>query len=620
MRAAYGMGPVAAISQREADLERYYKLIATSLGCMESVLKNYKIHPRSEAALRLKYASLLVEETDNSVEIEGVLSKGVALCQRQQFLDLKYSMQHLQARFLFKTNHRAALKSLDQPISDAETLGHIPWVYALRFLKVSLALQTSGHAEAAAALQQLNTISTHAHRHGDSAIYVASYALQALVHLRIPGPDSIEQAQRAIAAARSLQLETSASEIGQIGTLINILDLACSLQQNSASEMGEKRKLVQADVDNQTGEGEDSPGVFSVLIERSSGGKLTELTGGIFKKDAEGRDEITFNWLSKRDLYTLGYYLSGIVGFMKGEVRTPVYLNEGIRTVRDQKRPIPESIQTSLSSHHYRLSVEWQMTFLLALLACNQGRWDEAERLLTSLREQASKPPFTNSKTHERLIMYFTAALAQATGSLNKALSIYQSHLLTLPQTATHTSDFNTDIALLATMNQIIILRDPTHPQHYQTSQLVSQIEPLCLKHPNTSLHLAFNMIRIITSPRDSKLSLKSGLATLLPLAKKVENFQFITMGLNLMGQLFFSDTLGDQAQKSVRAARSSARSSGIPVWQAVASGLLMTTLQRHGQFEQVGLVGRELSAVWDRLPPQLRGEVVKKEDVEMGL
>ena len=55
------------------------------------------------------------------MEIEDVLSKGVVLCKRHQFADLKYSMQHLQARFLFKSNHRAALKSLDQPISEAET-------------------------------------------------------------------------------------------------------------------------------------------------------------------------------------------------------------------------------------------------------------------------------------------------------------------------------------------------------------------------------------------------------------------------------------------------------------------------------------------------------------------
>jgi hypothetical protein len=620
VRAAYAIGPSTATGQRQADLERYYKLMATGLGCMESVLKYYKIHPRSEAALRLKYASLLVEETENNMEIENVLSKGVALCQRQQFLDLKYSMQHLQARFLFKTNHRAALKSLDQPISEAETLQHIPWVYALRFLKVSLALQTAGHPEAATALQQLNAISAHAHKYGDSAVYVASYAFQAMIHLRIPGPDSIEQAQRAIAAARSLQLEVSASELGHVAVLINILDLACSLQQNSTSEAFEKRRIVQADVDSQGGEGEDSTSTFSVLIERSFDEKLTGMTGGIFQKDGQGRDQITFSWLSKRDLYALGYYLSGVVGFMKGEPRTAVYLNQGIKTVRDQKNPIPESVPTSLNTHCYRLSVEWQMSFLLALLACNQGKWEEAERLLSTLRDQASKPPFSDAATYDRLLMYFTGAMAQAQGSLNKALSVYQSPLLALTQTAAHVSDFNTDIAILAAMNQILIISDPAHPHHSRAANLVSQIEPFCTKHPNSNIVLAFNMIRLVTDPRDSKLSLKNSLTAILPLAKRVENFQIITMCLNLMGQLFFSETLGEQAQKSVRAARSSSRSSGMPVWQAVASGLLITTLQRHGQHEQIQFVQKELAAVWEKLPPQLRGEQIKVEDDVMDM
>lgn len=66
------------MAQREADLQQYYKLMATGLGCMEAVLKKYNQQPRDEAKLRLGYASLLVEETDNDVEIEEVLSKGVS--------------------------------------------------------------------------------------------------------------------------------------------------------------------------------------------------------------------------------------------------------------------------------------------------------------------------------------------------------------------------------------------------------------------------------------------------------------------------------------------------------------------------------------------------------------
>ena len=92
-------------------------------------------------------------------------------------------MQHLQARFQFKTNHRAALKSLDGPISEAETFQHIVWVYALRFLKVSLAVQVPGRPEMASALQQLHAIAGHAQRREDYAIYITACALEAMVQI-----------------------------------------------------------------------------------------------------------------------------------------------------------------------------------------------------------------------------------------------------------------------------------------------------------------------------------------------------------------------------------------------------------------------------------------------------
>jgi hypothetical protein len=79
----------------------------------------------------------MFNETQNYDQIEKILSKGVShtavfvknvslkflqitLCDRNRLLDLKYSMHHLLARVLFKTQPRAALKSLDSLIPDVE--------------------------------------------------------------------------------------------------------------------------------------------------------------------------------------------------------------------------------------------------------------------------------------------------------------------------------------------------------------------------------------------------------------------------------------------------------------------------------------------------------------------
>lgn len=346
INAAHGLGSVASMVHREADLQRYYKMMATGLGCMEAVLKRYNQSPRDEAKLRLRYASLLVEETTHDVEIEEVLSKGIALCQRSRLLDLKYSMQHLQARYQFKTNHRAALKSLDGPISEAETFQHIVWVYAFRFLKVSLALQVPGKPEMTSALQQLHAIANHAEKRGDRAIYVTACALEAMIHLRSFGPDHLEQAQRSIASARRFQMQASTKELGQIAAFIDSIDIACYLQQGATDK--QKMAVLHQRADEQTA---PENGVFSILIEKSSGGQdLTRHTGGVFTKAGDGRDELVFTWLPRNDFKKLVYYLSGIMTASYDVSRGVIYLQEGLK--------ITQGIQLSFMTGDQWLTVK----------------------------------------------------------------------------------------------------------------------------------------------------------------------------------------------------------------------------------------------------------------------
>jgi Cohesin loading factor len=40
--------------------------------------QNWKLEPRTEAKIRLKYATILYEETENTLEAETTLSNGVS--------------------------------------------------------------------------------------------------------------------------------------------------------------------------------------------------------------------------------------------------------------------------------------------------------------------------------------------------------------------------------------------------------------------------------------------------------------------------------------------------------------------------------------------------------------
>lgn len=81
-QAAQELAPTAALSMTVADVEAYEGLIATGLGCLDTALKRIKLQPRMEANIRLRFAGVLFEETENSMEAETALSKGIALCER----------------------------------------------------------------------------------------------------------------------------------------------------------------------------------------------------------------------------------------------------------------------------------------------------------------------------------------------------------------------------------------------------------------------------------------------------------------------------------------------------------------------------------------------------------
>lgn len=77
LEAAHANGYRAAAS-KGADEKAYYKLIATGLRCLEAALQ-CRLQPRMEAMVRLRYAGILHEETDNGDEAESALNKGVCI-------------------------------------------------------------------------------------------------------------------------------------------------------------------------------------------------------------------------------------------------------------------------------------------------------------------------------------------------------------------------------------------------------------------------------------------------------------------------------------------------------------------------------------------------------------
>lgn len=610
--AARGMGSLIIRDRKEADLRQYYKLMSTAMGCMDAVLKDFSMLPRDEAKLRLRYATLLVEETDNTTDIDAVISKQISLCGRCRLQDLKYATMHLQARYQFKTNHRAALKSLDKPISEAETFQHIPWAYAFRFLKVSLTLQIPGRVEAVSALQQLHGILAHAERKGDRAIYVACSALEALVHLRSGAPDRLEQAQRAIAAARSLQLQVSAKQLGSFGTLIDIIDIACGIQHGMPSSQKSTALIGSILGEDDKTLGQDN-GVFTVLVERSAGGNLTFDTGGVFRKSADGRDELVFAWLPKEDLKTLCFHICALdqnvhekgLSYMKEA-------HQRSRSALKRQTLYATPISVALAHMNWNRLLDWHSMFTIGLIACFREDRTTAGEALTILRKRVSKPPHDNQDRFARTLLYLSAINDQASGYLDSAFAAYSSDALALTDKGS-TTDSKMDIGILGALNRLLIVRNPAHSKHYTAGTLLTQLQPLCENHPNQYIRMAFRLVHAISSEEAAINRQKTLMQTASNRANDIfrntQNREFVIMALCYFTMRFFAEQVGEKSIQAIRATRQNAKLSRKPLWMAVAFGLCMSTYQRNGLLEEAHKAQLEFEAVRPQLPPALRGE-----------
>ncbi|KAF3924992.1 hypothetical protein AA313_de0201935 [Arthrobotrys entomopaga] len=61
------------------DSDLYQTLVTAAIRCLEAALYEFKLQPKFEAALRLRYASVLEEETENVTDAEQILHKGILI-------------------------------------------------------------------------------------------------------------------------------------------------------------------------------------------------------------------------------------------------------------------------------------------------------------------------------------------------------------------------------------------------------------------------------------------------------------------------------------------------------------------------------------------------------------
>ncbi|RHZ45777.1 uncharacterized protein CDV56_103559 [Aspergillus thermomutatus] len=587
LKAAHGHGTMVALSRQEMDIEEYYKLVATGLGCLEAVLKVWV------AAVPIITIALIGGYSLEWKLLLIYVSELLTILQNRM-LDLKYSMQHLLARMLHKTNPKASLKAVDGMIQDVEAYRHSAWEYAFRFLRVSLSLSASAHQDSVSALQHLHKISNMANRQGDKAVAAMSAVIEALAHLQHgTSSDAIEQAQRAVAVARSHQLNDELRHIPQLSTLVQMVDICCSLLEYDVNQSSQKLKVMQDLMDERLNDPNwRADGSFSIPLSGRSAGPSSIDTGDILQVQ-NGTLLLSFNWLPQHDLYALCYFLSSITLSSRNSYdgrKAEKFLQEGIRMIKGSFKA-PQEVAESM-----------------VFLACGRTDWDLANQTLKELRPIAEELGDQLPDTIQCLMEYATGALAQATGDLKAALSIFQSPLLSMASTTSKTArnDPRRDIAILAALNTILILRDPDHPSHSDLPSALSLVESFCKGSPNKYIQAAYYLV-CATVQTESTIQTKQYLQQALQSATAISNSQITCMTLTFMSWKYFRGVVGEQSEKSARAGRAMAKKANDRLWVSVTDEILAETLERQGKSEEAKGVRDEGHRVMTGLPSALK-------------
>ena len=329
--AAHSRGSMANILSLDDDCEEYYKLLSLGLSCLEGLLRRYKLSPEMEVKVRLRYATVLHEETDNTMEAEEALSKGILICERHRYEDMKYNMQHLLIRLMFQKNPRASFKFLERCVADAMAYQHIAWIYAFRFLKVTLHLQLSSRQDLHSASGQLRIIADLAGAQGDKSVSATARTFDALVALRdCSDNEAFEQAQRALASVRSLQLDPIIGENAQLKALTSIADLSCHLMRYNPGQASSAMKTMLTHLDKVCKQ--EIWGAESIFAIPLGSAKLprSNLENGLIQAQKDGSKVLLMNWMSKDDAYNLGYLLAGVTMAPRNNV-------EGLKSERTLK-------------------------------------------------------------------------------------------------------------------------------------------------------------------------------------------------------------------------------------------------------------------------------------------
>ncbi|RDA83318.1 hypothetical protein CP532_6546 [Ophiocordyceps camponoti-leonardi (nom. inval.)] len=587
-----------AMSLHPERVDEYQRLIVTGLSCLEATLQNCRLSPREEARVRLRYASTLQEETENLMEAELALGKGITLCDKHRLFDLKYCMQYSMLKVLFQRNHKAALKAVDGHISDCQAFKHIQWYYAFRLLKSAFYMEM-GSASDAGAIDNIRSIQLIADVRGDRALSIFAYLFEGLIQLKTSKDGNIERVQACLAQAAKYQLNPTVRCV-QLDVLALVLDFASSLHHQGMENTAQKLRLLQKRID-ECDEWHNVKAEFLLPIKKlpSHVKTVSDDTTAIVRA-GEGDsplDYLVMSFMTKMELKSLVFTFSGLANMHKTPTqgqRSIELWREGMGILETWDKSTanipygpPVSLATAIRQRVWRTDAQAYLNVLLGLMMASHCQWEMVKQIMIKLGTLVTA---TTQPAVQLLSIYLTGVYHQGIGDLQGAMQIFLDGRFALPQkSAPGVKAGHGEMALLAGLNRLWIMQHPSCRDDRATQELVEQLQPHCTNHWNVEICVAWHnaVAALETDPPQQLNQQKQHLQLAMAGSKSNGNVLGSTVTLCIMRSRFFENVIGEQALKSARAASMQAQRSGNILWQSVADGMLAQSYEVQGQREE---------------------------------
>ena len=207
-------------------------------------------------------------------------------------------------------------------------------------MRVSLSLELSTHQDTVSALGQLKTISVLSNQYEERSIFATAAILETMISLQQSNnPDSYEQAQRSLAAARSCQLDPTVGSLPHLGAFMHFVDLCSALQNfdpaQAASRVQAMQAIIEAPAANDIWA---QDGSFTIPIRRP-GLSVTRSTGGVVRTLPDGGVFLVLSWIPRQDISSLCFLLSGVALSLRNTTdgqKAERMFREGLRLVDSQ--------------------------------------------------------------------------------------------------------------------------------------------------------------------------------------------------------------------------------------------------------------------------------------------